>query len=142
MSDIYGLSEYGAEQGLGTTNVLPGGTNKYIALLTTLPTARDGTGLVEVTGSGYARIAHQTWTNVTSGTDTIRKNSGAVTFAVLTGNVSGVVGWAIYSAITAGTLIAFGPIRDADEVIISRNFIEGDVMEFATLKIEVAIGVG
>lgn len=142
MSSLSGLSEYGAEQGLGSVNVMPGGTDKFIALLTTTPTVRDGTGLVEASGSGYARIAHQTWVNVTSGNDTLRKNSGTVTFAVLSGDLPGIVGWAIYSAITAGNLIAFGPLVDSNDTPITRNFLNGDQPRFVDQEFEVVIGAG
>lgn len=137
---IYGLSEYGAEQGLASTNVLPNGTSKYVALLTALPTARDGTGLVEAAGSGYARIAHNAWVNATVGNDTIRKNNGVITYAVLTGNLSGIVGWAIYSAVAAGNLIAFGPLVDSAGAEVTRNFLIGDQPRWADGELEVVIG--
>jgi hypothetical protein len=137
---IYGLSEYGAEEALSTANVLPSGTNKYVALLTTLPSARDGTGLVEATGSSYARVAHSAWSNSTVSDDTVRSNSSTITFPTLTGSLSGVVGWAIYSASTSGNLIAFGPLVDDTGVEITRNFISGDVPTFATGELDIIIG--
>ena len=137
---IYGLSEYGAEQAFQHANVLPGGTDKWIALLTTLPTARDGTGLVEATGSGYARINHQVWTNTTVGTDTQRANNGAITFAALTGALSGIVGWAIYDLVAGTDLIAFGPLVDSNDVEITRNFINTDQPRFATGELKIRIG--
>lgn len=139
---IYGLSEYGAEQALSTANVLPSGTNKYIALLTALPTARDGTGLVEASGSAYARVAHSAWVNVTSGSDTLRKNSGTIAYTTFTANLSGVLGWAIYSASTGGSLIAFGPLVDSDGLAVTRNFLNGDQARFADQELEVVIGAG
>ncbi|MCK5602850.1 hypothetical protein KAR91_13295 [Candidatus Pacearchaeota archaeon] len=142
MSSIYGLSEYGTQEALATVNVLPSGTNKYIALLTALPTARDGTSLVEASGASYARIAHSTWVNVLTTNDTTRKNSGAITYAALTGTLSGVVGWAIYSAVTGGDLIAFGPLVDEDDVAVTRNFISGDQPRFSDQELEISLGNG
>lgn len=139
---VYGLSEYGAEQALGSANVLPNGTNKYVALLTALPTERDGTGLVEATGSGYARIAHNSWVNVTSGDNTLRKNSGAVTYAALTADLDGIVGWAVYSAVSGGNLIAYGPLVDGSNNAITRDFASGDQPRFTDQELEIGIGAG
>ncbi len=142
MSSIYGLSEYAAQETFNAANVLPTGTNKFVALLTTLPTARDGTGLVEATGSGYARIAISSWntTNVTP--DTIRKNGAAITYAALSGTLSGIVGWAIYSAVTVGNLIAFGALVDSDNNLVTRNFSSGDQPRFAVGELELRLGSG
>jgi hypothetical protein len=125
---------------MATTNVLPNGTNKFIALLTTLPTARDGTGLVEASGSGYARKAHQAWTNSTVANNTVRANNGAITFAALTGDLPGIVGWAIYDLIAGTNLIAFGPLVDAAGAEITRNFLNGDQPVFGDAELEVVIG--
>ena len=137
---IYGLSEYGAEQAMGSANVLPNGTDKWVALLTTLPTARDGTGLVEATGSGYARINHALWVNVTDGNDTLRKNSGAVTFAALSAALTDIVGWAIYDLVAGVNLIAFGPLVDGSNNPITVDFANTDQPQFADQELEVSIG--
>jgi len=140
---IFGLSEFGAESALGSTLVLPNGTDKFVALLTALPTARDGTGLVEASAGGIARIAHQDWVNVTLLNDTIRKNSGSIDFVVLSGtDLPGIVGWAIYSAITVGDLIAFGPLVNSLNLPITRNFLIGDQPRFTDQELEVLIGSG
>src|SRR5262245_29850425 len=113
MSTLSGLSIYAKQQALQAAALLPNATNRYVGLLTALPSASDGTGLVEAdTATGYARVAHSAWTNTTSGDDVIRKNNGAITFAVLIGTLVGVAGWAIWDddGTPSGNLIAFGPM--------------------------------
>lgn len=137
---IYGLSEYGAEQAFLAANVLPSGTNKYVGLLTALPTDRDGTGLVEATGASYARVANLAWTTATVVNDTVRSNTSAVTFPTLTGALAGIVGWAIWSASVAGNLIAFGPLTDSSDLPVTRSFVNGDTPRFAAAELEIKIG--
>ena len=137
---IYGLAEYGAEQAMAAAAVIPNGTDRFVALLTTLPTVRDGTGLVEASGSGYARIAWQAWTNATDGNNTVRANNGAIAFAAFTGDLPGIVGWAIYDLIAGTNLIAFGPLVDAAGAEITRNFLNGDQAVVGDAELEVVIG--
>ena len=142
MADIYGLSEYGAQEALATANVLPSGTNKYVALLTALPTARDGTGLVEATGGSYARVANSGWTTSVSGSNTVRANTAAVTFTTLTADLSDVLGWAVYSAVSGGNLIAFGPLHDSAGNAVTRSFLNGDTPRFSAGELEIIVGAG
>lgn len=119
-----GFSDYGIQAMLG--ELLPNGTDVYVALLTTLPTAYDGTGLVECSGSGYARKAHQAWvTSVRT-----RYNNGAIEFAALSGSLDDVLGWAIYDAAVAGNLLAYGSIKDAGGNAVSLSFIATDQPRF------------
>ena len=81
--------------GLITTNT------PHLALYTTNPTAAN-TG-VEVTGGSYARQPI-TFGSISSG---MISNTGAVTFTSLpTANITH---WGVLSAVTGGTLRAFGP---------------------------------
>lgn len=100
----------------------------YVALLTSLPTKNDGTGLVEVsaTGTGYARqsIASSGWSAITQSADTIHDQISNT--AALTWNNSGatnfgtIVGAAIYDALTLGNCLASGPLT-ANQVVNSGN---------------------
>ena len=91
--------------------------NTYVALLTTAPTARDGTGAVEVSGGSYARqaVASSGWSVIStsgSGATSLEQisNSGAVTFPTATGNWGTIVGAALYDASSAGNLLAYGDL--------------------------------
>jgi hypothetical protein len=99
-------------------------TNVYIALLTTLPSDNNGTGLVEVSGGSYARqavAAASGWSSVTtSGSLQQMSNSGAITFPTATANWGTIVGVAIYDALTVGNLLYFGALA-ANQVVNSGN---------------------
>lgn len=90
-------------------------TTVYVALLTTVPTADDGTGAVEVSGNAYARQAITTssgWSSISgSGTSPHQISNGAIiTFPTPTGNWGAVIGLALYDASTAGNLLYWSSI--------------------------------
>lgn len=131
------LTTYGQAQALAAN--LPGGTNRYVALFTTLPDT-DGTGGVECTGSSYARVLHTAWTNAVADDITYRKNNGTIEFAALSDVLSGVVGWGIFDALTNGNLIAFGEVRDVSAVAVTKDFVAGDQPRFLDQELKVAVG--
>lgn len=131
-----GLSDYGEAQAL--IALLPEGTNRYIALFTVLP-GEDGTGGTEASGSSYARKAHSSWVNDTSGDVTRRKNNGNITFAALTGSLSGIVGWGIYDALSSGNLIAFGPVLDSGGNEVTKNFVATDQPQFLDQELKIGL---
>lgn len=136
---LSGLTFTAAETALAAA--LPNGTDSYIGLLTTLPSARDGTGLVEAsTSTGYTRVAHDAWLNFTATIYTHRKNDGAVTLPVLTSALTGIVGWAIWDDPTAGNLLAFGPMTDSGGNEITKDFIATDQPVFADQELFVTLG--
>lgn len=99
--------------------------NLYIALLTTLPTDNNGTGLVEVTGGSYARVTvaastAQWGAPSTSGSLQQTNNTNAITFTTATANWGTIVGVAIYDALTAGNLLYFAPLA-ANQVVNNGN---------------------
>lgn len=101
------------EQDAVLTDIFTAGN--YVALVTTAPTAIDGTSLVEVSGGSYARQAiGSKGSNSTSGSGTtaVRQasNAGAYTFPTATASWGTVVGVAVYNASTAGTLLAYGDL--------------------------------
>ncbi len=132
-----GLATYGKQQALLV--VLEATTTYYIGFLTAQPSDDDGTGLVEATGSGYARKSHAAWETVDESPEWYRVNTGVVTFAALTADLDDVVGWGIWTAVTAGTLIAWGPILDVTEVEITQDFTNGNQPSFPTLELKVGI---
>ena len=135
----YGLSQIGAENALD--DVLPNATNVYVALLTTLPTDFAGTGLVEASAAGYARTAHSAWTTSSASNVVTRANNGAITFPALTADLSGVVGWAIYTMSSGGDLLAFGQTVDGSGNPLTVNFVSTDEPRFANGELEVKIEV-
>ncbi len=131
-----GLTDYGEAQALGA--LLPSGTNRWVLLYTTMP-ADDGTGGVEAAGSGYARVAHSAWVDAIVGDYTYRRNSGAITFAALTGALSGIVGWGISDAAVAGNIVGTGLIRDAGGTAVTKNFIAGDQPRFIDQELKLGL---
>lgn len=132
-----GLTETASNTALEA--VLPNGTNVYIGLFTAIPTARDGTGGTEATGSGYARLAHAAWVNVVENDISKRENNGAISLAALTGALSGIVAWGIWDAITVGNLLAFGPTQNAGGVDTTFNYIATDQPRFLDGELKVGI---
>jgi hypothetical protein len=87
----------------------------YVALLTAVPTKNDGTGLTEVSGSGYARqgIASTGWSAISQSADTIHdqiSNSAAITFPAVTTTSYTVAGVAIYDALSGGNLLWYAAV--------------------------------
>lgn len=77
--------------------------NIYLALLTTYPTALDGTGLVELSGSAYARqvIAFDAATDPGQ-----TQNTSLISFPQATSDYSApIVGYALYDALTSGNFL-------------------------------------
>lgn len=90
-------------------------TTEYVALFTTNPTADDGTGAVEVSGSAYARVAitaSSGWSAISgSGTSPHQiSNSGVVTFPTPTGSWGTIIGIGIYDASSSGNLLYWNSI--------------------------------
>lgn len=132
-----GLTDYGEQQAL--IGLLVNGTDVYIGLFTVLPSADDGTGGTEASGSGYVRIDHNAWLNAAEDPITYRVNNGAIEFAALTAELAGIVGWGIWDAVTVGNMIAFGPILDASENEVSVTFPSGDQPRFITQELKVGL---
>jgi len=132
-----GLATYGKQTALAA--ILPNGTNAYVGLPFTLPSDDDGTGLVEASGAGYARKAHSAWTSIQDGTVWYRRNTGSVTLAALTAHLENVYGWGIWTAITGGSLIAWGPLLDAggDETV--KSFFPTNQPSFLANELKVGI---
>ncbi len=122
------LSKYAADAYLnwekGTT--MPAApSNLYLALLTTMPTDNSGTGLVEVSGTGYARqqITPAQWAAVaTSGSFTETSSTNVtVTFPAAGSNWGTIVGVALYDASSAGNALRFGTLSTGNQSINTGN---------------------
>ena len=100
------------------TLALETGVDRWLALLTTLPTHEDGTGLVEVTGGAYARVkvnATVDWSAVTTLADKLTRQTGInadKSFPEATAAWGTVVGWALFDAVTAGNKRRWGVLED------------------------------
>lgn len=120
--------------------VLPSGTDVYVGFFTIVPTDDTPTGGTEATGSGYARVAHNTWTNSTVGDDVYRVNSGAVEFAALSADLTGINGWGIWDAATSGNLLAYGPILDVGgNEVEDKTFTSGNQPRFVSGELQVGV---
>jgi hypothetical protein len=104
--------------------------NFYVALLTTMPTASDGTGLVEVSGGSYARVAMATaagtWVAPAVQGDSVTyliSNVAAVTFATASANWGTILGVAFYDASSGTTnLWGFGTLTTNQTVNSGSQF--------------------
>lgn len=115
---------------------------RYIALFTVLPTP--STGGTELSATGYVRQTYgsslTSWsgtqgagtTGVSSGTSGQSSNNVAVEIHEgVPVAWTGIVGWGLFDASTAGNLLEFGYIVDADENPITRSFSVGDPVSFS-----------
>lgn len=100
-------------------------SNLYVALLTTMPTDNTGTGLVEVSGTSYARqqVTPAQWAAIaTTGSFTETTSSNvAVTFPAAGSNWGTVVGVALYDALTTGNLLRFGTLSTGNQAVNTNN---------------------
>lgn len=89
----------------------------YVALITTAPSDANGTGIVEVSGSAYARVAvtnnSTNWPNAAS---RVKSNGTTITFPTSTGSWGTVVGYALYDAATTGNFLAYGALGSSQTV--------------------------
>ena len=132
-----GLTDHG--EGLAIAGALPNGTARYVGFFTVEPTADDGTGGTEATGSGYARKSHSAWTTTTVGEVTYGINNGAVTFTALTADLEDIVAWGVWDAASGGNLIAFGPLLDVAGNEITQTFTSGNNPQFPDGELKVGI---
>lgn len=132
-----GLATYGKQQALD--GILPNGTTFYAGFLTTLPSDDAGTGLVEATGSGYARKGHSAWMNVDESPEWYRVNNGAIEFAALTADLASCVGWGIWTAVSGGSLVAWGPLLDVGENEVTQTFTNGNQPRFVDQELKVGV---
>lgn len=85
----------------------------WIALFTTLPGA-DGTGGVEVSDANYSRQNVESWTLDTANRRAV--NATAESFGTAAASVASIVGFAIMSAETGGTVREYGSFTNPQAV--------------------------
>lgn len=89
--------------------LLPAGTDRYVALYLGDPSTAAG---LEITLTGYARVAHQDWTTTIPGIgESVRSNASAIQFPTIT-QAGATDYWAIFDAAIAGNLLRYGLITD------------------------------
>ncbi len=86
----------------------------YLALFLTDPT-QGGTGN-EATGGGYARKAITFGAPTQNGAKTQVSNSAAVDFGTMNADIGTVAYWAIYSAVTGGTMLWYGQFSASKDI--------------------------
>lgn len=90
--------------------LLPAGTDRYVALYRGDPGTVDG---VELTLTGYARVAHQDWTTtVLEPGRSVRSNASVIQFPTIT-EAGRADYWAIFDASVGGNLLRYGLITDS-----------------------------
>lgn len=125
-----GLSIYAAQaianRMFSKTSNLDTPPTLHVALFTTLPSA-DGSGAVEPSGNGYARVqtAGSDWTVATNAAPSLVENSSKITFPSSTGSWGTVIGFGLYDAASGGNLWAFGSLDQ------NRTISSGQTPEFA-----------
>jgi len=89
----------------------------YFALLTTAPSDNTGTGAVEATGTGYARVGvTKNATNFPVAATRVISNGVAITFAQAGASWGTIVGVALYDAATTGTFLGYAALGTAKAV--------------------------
>jgi hypothetical protein len=86
----------------------------YVGLYTTDPTMPAGTGGVEVSGGSYARVSLSGLMGAASAGS--KANTTAIAFATATAAWGTVTGIGIFDAVTAGNLLASGPLTTSKAV--------------------------
>lgn len=127
MNENNRLSQAGAYAALEA--VLPPATNRYIALLTTLPDV-DGDNAVEVAADGYARQVVDSWQNGAFGDGIYARVTAApVSFGGFV--QEDIVGWAVYDASEGGNLLYWGQLLTrGDGQPVSRSMYQLDELTF------------
>jgi hypothetical protein len=89
--------------------VLPAGVDRYVALYLGNPSTVEG---VELTLTGYARVAHQDWTTTVPGVgESERSNASPILFPTIS-QAGSADYWGIFDAAVAGNLLRFGSVTD------------------------------
>lgn len=124
LTDAYELPALKAIFGTGKTIDFP--ATYYLALLSVLP-ADNGTGSSEPTGvAGYARQAIAN-TNASWNVNVAPVvNINTISFPTATANYPApIVGWALFNALTGGSLVFFSPITSP------ATFLSGETPSFS-----------
>lgn len=107
---------------------------KYIALYTTAP-AEDGTGGVEVDGTGYTRVLTTStdWSDATLADPSVLSNATSIDFPEAGGPWGTIVAFGILDAATAGNYLIGSNLN------VSKSPTEGDVARFSPGQLTVSL---
>ena len=86
----------------------------YVGLSTADPTD-DGSGLVEPSGNGYARVQTSA-SDCNAASSGSLDNAGDITFAQATGNWGTITHFALFDAATAGNMLAHGTLSQSKAI--------------------------
>jgi hypothetical protein len=115
--------------------ILPATTDVYIAMFLGNPIA----GGVELTLTGYARVAYQDWTTADLGGSSVRSNASFITFPTIT-QAGSADYWGIYDSAVAGVLLRSGQLQDNLGQMITINFLGlGDEAQFTVGALTVTL---
>jgi hypothetical protein len=103
----------------------------YVGLSTADP-ADDASGLAELGGNSYARVATAgaDWNAASGGEIT---NANDITFPEATGSWGTITHFALFDAASAGNMLAHGAL------IVSKSISSGDTIKFAVGDLEVSL---
>jgi len=105
---------------LGAATLMPDPV--YIGLMTSEPND-DGTGVVEPVGNGYSRVSVANtlgeWPAAVGGS---KSNANNILFPTATGGWGTVTHYGIFDAVSAGNLLAFGPLNVPRTVVLDDQF--------------------
>ncbi len=104
-------------------------TGAYVALFTVAPTATGGG--TECSGGSYARKQHLLWNAATAAEPSVVTNNGQILFVTATGDWGAVVAFALFSAVSGGTMLAYGTC--------SKTISSGDTASFADTVLAVTL---
>lgn len=120
------------------TRILPNGESAYVALLTHAPGV-DGTGEVEASYAGYARIDHTDWAAHTNTGGWYLSNTGTIVFPAVTGSSITVRAWGIYLA-EKPDLIASGLMLNSFGYPAPQFLAVGDQARFLDNALQIRTG--
>jgi len=126
-SDLWEIEVLKFTTGQNTTTPLSttGLTNVYIGLFVTTQSTDAGPG-TEVTGGSYARVQSKgSWATPTSGNPSSVTTNAVITFPTATAAWGDIIGFAIFSALSGGTMLMWGALT------ATKTVGNGDTASFA-----------
>lgn len=94
---------------------------KYLAIFTTAPT--DTTAGTECSYAGYTRMAHSPGAATSVGGLATSVNTGTIVFPAVAGSTQTIVGTALMSASTGGTVIYYDDTVTSQAVLVGQSYI-------------------
>lgn len=107
----------------------------HVALSTTAPND-DGTNVTEPAGGSYARVATAAadWNSAAGTAPVVSSNAQPITFPQATASWGTITHFAVYDAITGGTMIGSGVLNTATAIG------SGDTAEFSAGALQMKLG--